>query len=106
MAFQLKLKDFEEAACRICNDVIQTPLLLFEVSDRKLMFKAECSQELDYPEMPAGANAMEMANEQGLRKGVVTASARNVGKYVAKPVQNRGLPVHVIVPDAAAKVKA
>ena len=46
-----------------------------------------------------------MANEEDLRKGIVTASAGNFGQGVAKAAQNRGLPVHVTVPDTAAKVK-
>ena len=104
-ALQLKLKDFEEAAHRISNDVIQTPLLPFECSDRKLMLKAECLQELGSFKIRAGANAIETANEEDLRNGVVTASAGNFGQGVAKAAQNRGLPVHVIVPDTAAKVK-
>jgi threonine dehydratase len=104
-AFQLSLKDFEEAADRISNDVIVTPLLPFECADRKLMLKAECLQELGSFKIRAGANAIESANEKDLINGVVTASAGNFGQGVAKAAQNRGLPVHVIVPDTAAKVK-
>ena len=104
-AFQLSLKDFEEAAYRISNDVIVTPLLPFECADRKLMLKAECLQELGSFKIRAGANAIESANEEDLINGVVTASAGNFGQGVAKAAQNRGLPVHVIVPDTAAKVK-
>ena len=62
-AFQLTLKDFEEAASRISKDVIQTPLLPLECSDRKLMLKAECLQELGSFKIQAGASAIEMANE-------------------------------------------
>ena len=104
-AFQLSLNDFEEAADRISNDVIVTPLLPFECSDRKLMLKAECLQELGSFKIRAGANAIESANEKDLINGVVTASAGNFGQGVAKAAQNRGFPVHVIVPDTAAKVK-
>ena len=104
-AFRLSLKDFEEAADRISNDVIVTPLLPFECADRKLMLKAECLQELGSFKIRAGANAIESANEKDLINGVVTASAGNFGQGVAKAAQNRGLPVHVIVPDTAAKVK-
>ena len=104
-AFQLTLKDFEEAASRISKDVIQTPLLPFDCSDQKLMLKAECLQELGSFKIRAGASAIEMANEEDLRKGIVTASAGNFGQGVAKAAQNRGLPVHVTVPDTAAKVK-
>jgi len=104
-AFQLSFKDFEEAAYRISNDVIVTPLLPFECADRKLMLKAECLQELGSFKIRAGANAIESANEKDLINGVVTASAGNFGQGVAKAAQNRGLPVHVIVPDTAAKVK-
>ena len=104
-AFRLSLKDFEEAADRISNDVIVTPLLPFECADRKLMLKAECLQELGSFKIRAGANAIESANKKDLSNGVVTASAGNFGQGVAKAAQNRGLPVHVIVPDTAAKVK-
>jgi len=104
-AFRLSLKDFKEAADRISNDVITTPLLPFECADRKLMLKAECLQELGSFKIRAGANAIESANKKDLINGVVTASAGNFGQGVAKAAQNRGLPVHVIVPDTAAKVK-
>ena len=104
-AFQLTLKDFEEAANRISNDIIVTPLLPFESSDRKLMLKAECLQELGSFKIRAGANAIESATKKDLLNGIVTASAGNFGQGVAKAAQNRGLPVHVIVPDTAAKVK-
>ena len=104
-AFQLKLKDFEEAANRIANDIIETPLLPFDCPDRKLMLKAECLQELGSFKIRAGANAIEAADEKDLQNGVVTASAGNFGQGVAKAALNRGLPVHVVVPDTAAIVK-
>ena len=69
------------------------------------MLKAECLQELGSFKIRAGANAIASANRSDLRNGVVTASAGNFGQGVAKAAQNRGLPVHVIVPDTAAKVK-
>ena len=104
-AFQLSLKDFEEAADRISNDIIVTPLLPFECANRKLILKAECLQELGSFKIRAGANAIASANKKDLINGVVTASAGNFGQGVAKAAKNRGLPVHVIVPDTAAKVK-
>jgi threonine dehydratase len=104
-AFQSTLRDFEEAASRISSDIIETPLLPFEFPDRKLMLKAECLQELGSFKIRAGANAIESANEKDLLNGVITASAGNFGQGVAKAAKNRGLPVHVIVPDTAAKVK-
>ena len=104
-AFQLTLEDFKTAANRISSDVLITPLLPFELSDRKLTLKAECLQKLGSFKIRAGANAIESANKKDLLNGVVTASAGNFGQGVAKAAQNRGLPVHVIVPDTAAKVK-
>ena len=104
-AFRLTLEDLQEATNRISNDIIETPLLPFDCSDRKLMLKAECLQELGSFKIRAGANAIEQADEKVLQNGVVTASAGNFGQGVAKAAQNRGLPVHVIVPDTAAKVK-
>ena len=104
-AFKLTLRDFEQAAERISKDVIVTPLLPYNLSDRQLALKAECLQELGSFKIRAGANAIETARDDDLLKGVVTASAGNFGQGVAKAAQNRGLPVHVIVPDTAAKVK-
>ena len=104
-AFQLTLSDFKKSASRISSDIIKTPLLPFQYSDRTLMLKAECLQELGSFKIRAGANAIASANKSDLRNGVVTASAGNFGQGVAKAAQNRGLPVHVIVPDTAAKVK-
>ena len=104
-AFKLTLRDFEQAAERISKDVIVTPLLPYNLSDRQLALKAECLQELGSFKIRAGANAIETASDEDLLKGVVTASAGNFGQGVAKAAQNRGLPVQVIVPDTAAKVK-
>ncbi|MDC0039642.1 pyridoxal-phosphate dependent enzyme [Paracoccaceae bacterium] len=104
-AFKLTLRDFEQAAERISKDVIVTPLLPYNLPDRQLALKAECLQELGSFKIRAGANAIETASDEDLLKGVVTASAGNFGQGVAKAAQNRGLPVHVIVPDTAAKVK-
>jgi threonine dehydratase len=104
-AFKLTLKDFEQAAERISKDVIVTPLLPYNLTDRRLALKAECLQELGSFKIRAGASAIETASDDDLLKGVVTASAGNFGQGVAKAAQNRGLPVHVIVPDTAAKVK-
>ena len=104
-AFQLTLEDFQEAANRIKKDVITTPLLPFQCHDRNLMLKAECLQELGSFKIRAGANAVSSADEKDLVKGVVTASAGNFGQGVAKAAQNRGLPVHVVVPDTAAVIK-
>ena len=104
-AFKLTLRDFEQAAERISKDVIVTPLLPYSLPDRQLALKAECLQELGSFKIRAGANAIETASDDDLLKGVVTASAGNFGQGVAKAAQNRGLPVHVIVPDTAAKVK-
>ena len=99
------MRDFEQAAERISKDVIVTPLLPYNLPDRQLGLKAECLQELGSFKIRAGANAIETASDEDLLKGVVTASAGNFGQGVAKAAQNRGLPVHVIVPDTAAKVK-
>ena len=104
-AFKLTLRDFEQAAEKISKDVIVTPLLPYNLPDRQLALKAECLQELGSFKIRAGANAIETASDEDLLKGVVTASAGNFGQGVAKAAQNRGLPVHVIVPDTAAKVK-
>ena len=48
------------------------------------MPKAECLQELGSFEIRASASAIETANLEHLRKGVVAASAVNFGEGVAK----------------------
>ena len=69
------------------------------------MLKAECLQPLGSFKIRAGSNAIAMANEAELKKGVVTASAGNFGQGVAKAALNRGLPAHVIVPNTASSAK-
>ena len=83
-AFNAKLSDFKAAALRVSKDVVTTPLLALDVSDRNLMLKAECLQSLGSFKIRAGANAIETANKASLRNGVVTASAGNFGQGVAQ----------------------
>lgn len=104
-ALKLKLRDFENAAERTSADAIVSPLLPFPINDRNLMLKAECLQPLGSFKIRAGSNAIAMANEVELKKGVVTASAGNFGQGVAKAALNRGLPAHVIVPNTASSAK-
>jgi len=104
-AFNAKLSDFKAASLRVSKDVVTTPLLALGVSDRNLMLKAECLQSLGSFKIRAGANAIETANKDALRNGVVTASAGNFGQGVAQAAVSRGLPVHVIAPDTASIVK-
>ncbi|MGY8789276.1 MAG: hypothetical protein ACKVKR_03085, partial [Pseudomonadales bacterium] len=66
-AFQLTLSDFKKSASRISSDIIKTPLLPFQYSDRTLMLKAECLQELGSFKIRAGANAIASANRSDLR---------------------------------------
>lgn len=104
-AFNAKLSDFKAAALRVSKDVVTTPLLALDVSDRNLMLKAECLQSLGSFKIRAGANAIETANKASLRNGVVTASAGNFGQGVAQAAVSRGLSVDVIAPDTASVVK-
>ena len=104
-AFELELQDFEAAKARIESDVIITPLLSYPTDDRNLLIKAECLQPLGSFKIRAGANAISMVDKVKLRNGVVTASAGNFGQGVTKAAKNRGLDVHVFVPDTASKSK-
>ena len=104
-AFDATLYDFEKAAMRISKDVFETPLLELKLDDRKVMLKAECLQSLGSFKIRAGANAIETAAPDSLKKGVITASAGNFGQGVAKAALTRGLPVHVIAPNTASSAK-
>ena len=104
-AFKLQLQDFEAARARIESDIIVTPLLSYSTDDRKLYVKAECMQPLGSFKIRAGANAIAMADEANLKNGIVTASAGNFGQGVTKAAKNRGLEVHVFVPETASKLK-
>jgi len=104
-AFSATLSDFRSAANKVSGDVISTPCLPFKSATRIINLKAECLQPLGSFKIRAAANAIESADKNLLQDGIITASAGNFGQGIAQAGKNRGLPVHVFVPNTASHVK-
>ena len=85
--------------------MILTPCLPFKNATRTINLKAECLQPLGSFKIRAAANAIESTDKKLLHDGIITASAGNFGQGIAQAGKNRGLPVHVFVPNTAPQVK-
>ena len=97
----------EEAADRIADSAIKTPLLPLKLPDSpcEIWLKAECLQPIGSFKIRGAANAMALANRNDLDQGVYTASAGNMAQGVAFNARRFGIPCRVIVPDTAPQNK-
>ena len=97
----------EEAADRIADSAIKTPLLPLKLPDSpcEIWLKAECLQPIGSFKIRGAANAMALANRNDLEQGVYTASAGNMAQGIAFNAQRFGIPCRVIVPDTAPQNK-
>lgn len=97
----------EEAADRIADSAIKTPLLPLKLPDSpcEIWLKAECLQPIGSFKIRGAANAMALANRNDLEQGVYTASAGNMAQGIAFNARRFGIPCRVIVPDTAPQNK-
>ena len=97
----------EEAADRIADSAIKTPLLPLKLPDSpcEIWIKAECLQPIGSFKIRGAANAMALANRNDLEQGVYTASAGNMAQGIAFNARQFGIPCRVIVPDTAPQNK-
>ena len=97
----------EEAADRIADSAIKTPLLPLKLPDSpcEIWLKAECLQPIGSFKIRGAANAMALATRNDLEQGVYTASAGNMAQGIAFNARRFGIPCRVIVPDTAPQNK-
>ena len=103
----IPLATIKEAASRIENIAIRTPLLPLKLPDRpcEIWLKAECLQPIGSFKIRGAANAMALAKRSDLGQGVYTASAGNMAQGIAFNAQQLGLSCRVIVPDTTPENK-
>ena len=103
----IPLTSIEEARNRIAGIAIKTPLLPLNIPDApcEIWLKAECLQPIGSFKIRGAANAMALADQDELQRGVYTGSAGNMAQGVAFNAQQRGIPCRVIVPETAPQTK-
>jgi threonine dehydratase len=103
----IPLDEIRAAQSRISSLVFRTPLiaLSLEGAPAEIYLKLENLQPIGSFKIRGAANAIEMASEEELAHGVITASAGNMAQGVAWNAQRRGLPCTVVIPEHAPQIK-
>ncbi len=104
----VSLEEVKAARERIAGTAVRTPLLRLPVdtgNKQEVYLKLENLQPIGSFKLRGAANAMALASDASIAKGVYTASAGNMAQGVAWGARERGIPCKVIVPDHAPKSK-
>jgi threonine dehydratase len=102
------LDEVNAARERIAKTVVRTPLVRLPVdtgNEQEVYLKLENLQPIGSFKLRGATNAMALASDDAIAKGVYTASAGNMAQGVAWGARERGIPCKVIVPDQAPKAK-
>ena len=103
----VSLEEVKAARKRIAGTATRTPLLRLPVDTgtQEVYLKLENLQPIGSFKLRGAANAMALASDEAIAKGVYTASAGNMAQGVAWSARERGIPCTVIVPEHAPKAK-
>jgi threonine dehydratase len=103
----IPLEDIRAARERIAGAAIRTPLIRLNVSDApaEIYLKLENLQPIGSFKLRGAGNAISMASQEQLAKGVWTASAGNMAQGVAWYARKLGLSCTVVVPENAPNTK-
>lgn len=102
----ITLAEIKAAADRLRGHVVHTPLMRIEgYGPIELWIKPESLQPIGSFKLRGAGNALMLADPDGLRDGVVTASAGNMAQGVAWWARRMGIPCRVIVPERAPRTK-
>lgn len=101
------LGDIRAARSRIEGSAIRSPLIRVDVPGApvELWVKLECLQPIGSFKVRGAANAMALADDALLARGVYTGSAGNMAQGVAFAARRLGVPCRVVVPDTAPRAK-
>jgi threonine dehydratase len=100
----IPLEEIRQARERLGDDVLRTPLVTLG-SDGRILLKLECLQPVGSFKLRGALSAVRAASSAELARGVVTASAGNMGQGVAWAAREAGVPARVIVPEGAPLAK-
>ena len=103
----IPLASIQSARERIAGSAIRTPLVRLNVDDApaEIYLKLENLQPIGSFKLRGAGNAMALASQEQLAKGVWTASAGNMAQGVAWNARRLGIPCTVVVPDHAPEAK-
>lgn len=105
----LTLEAIKKAQLRLAPYVYQTPLIRVQNLDAYLgcevYVKAENMQLTNSFKIRGALNKALQLDQEQLKNGIVTASSGNHGKGVAYAGKMLGVPVTVVIPEHAPKVK-
>jgi threonine dehydratase len=103
----IPLAEIRAARARLAGSAIRTPLVRLNVFDApaEIYLKLENLQPIGSFKIRGAANAIALATQEQLAKGVYTASAGNMAQGVAWNARRLGIPCTVIVPDHAPETK-
>jgi threonine dehydratase len=99
----IPLAEIERARDRIGDAAVRTPLLQLPETD--LWLKLENLQPVGSFKIRGGVNAIRQAAPEAIAGGVIAASAGNFAQGVAWAAREAGIPVTIVVPDAAPQTK-
>ncbi len=101
------LGDIRAARSRIEGSAIRSPLIRVDIPETpvELWIKLECLQPIGSFKVRGAANAMALADDTLLARGVYTGSAGNMAQGVAFAARRLGVPCRVVVPDTAPRAK-
>ncbi|GAB3494321.1 threonine ammonia-lyase [Amycolatopsis cihanbeyliensis] len=101
------LNDIRDAAERIRDAVVRTPLLPCPWADpgRPLWAKPESLQPIGAFKLRGAHNAIARLDERTRRRGVVAYSSGNHAQAVAYSARHFGVPAHIVMPDVTPQVK-
>src|SRR5205823_4119606 len=103
----IPLEEIRAARERIAGAAIRTPLVRLNVTDApaEVFLKLENLQPIGSFKLRGAGNAIGLADQAQLSKGVWTASAGNMAQGVAWYARKLGLDCSVVVPDNAPETK-
>ena len=94
------------ARSRVSPPAVRTSLRRLDATGpREILLKLETEQPIGSFKIRGAANAIALATDEQLKRGVWTASAGNMAQGVAYVARERGVPCHVVVPEHAPKKK-
>jgi threonine dehydratase len=101
------LHEIESAQKRIAGLADRTPLIFLKPDDKSpgVYLKLENLQPIGSFKLRGAGNAMQLADPEQLKRGVITASAGNMAQGVAWNAKRLGIPCTVVAPDHAPEAK-
>jgi len=105
----IELRDIEDAAKRLENVAIRTPLLqsaeLDEIAGGKVLIKPECFQTIGSFKIRGAYNLMSQLSPEQADNGVVAWSSGNHAQGVALAGRLLGIKTTIVMPEDAPKLK-